>query len=175
MRLWQVSGLAGIFCCVAIGVSADEGKRVRNPFGVEDVKDPDGKDVQDYAKSVTLKGDRDDANAKQWVRETTKGPRASLEGEWQERWNQDGGAWNPGKGAAQVKVVGDRVYILVAAAQHKQLIELKRDGNRLIGRYQRVDDPSQSGPIVFEVVSDERFDGAWGTNGRWDFRRKLER
>lgn len=154
-------------------VPANEPARDRNPFGVPDVPDPDGQDVQNYAANVQLAGDDKDANAEQWVKDVKPGDKGSLDGEWSERWNADGGDWNYGTEASKIKVVGDRVYILANCSTGKYLIDLKREKNRLIGKYRGVDDPCDTGPVVFEVVSDERIDGSWGGTGRWDFRRKL--
>ena len=38
----------------------------RNPFGVQDVPDPDAGDVTAFARSVRLTGSADDANAEPW-------------------------------------------------------------------------------------------------------------
>lgn len=82
---------------------------------------------------------------------------------------------NYGKGT-EIKVVGDRVYMLVNASNGKFLIDLKRDKDRLMGKYQGIDNPNDTGACLFLIVDDERLDGAWGTAGmgRWDFRRKLK-
>jgi hypothetical protein len=143
-----------------------------NPFGVPDVKDPDGADVREFARQVRLPGDSNDPNAEQWVKEARPGKRGSLDGEWFERWHGGDGNWNYGK-VARIKVVGDRVYILAHSSNGRFLVDLKREGNRLIGRYQGLDDPNDSTPVVFKVVDDERLDGQWGGPGRWDFRRKI--
>jgi len=146
----------------------------RNPFGVKDVADVDGQDVKDFAATVKLAGDDKDANAAQWVKEATTGKKGSLDGEWHERWNSTGGNWNNGKGVAKVKTVGDRVFILTNSANGRFLMELKKEKNRLVGKWQGLDDPSDTGPCVFLIVSGERLDGNWGGHGRWDFRRKVQ-
>jgi hypothetical protein len=153
---------------------AEEKEKTRNPFGVNDVADPDGKDVREFAEKVKLPGDDKDANAVQWVKEKTSGKKGSLDGHWLDRWSTGGGDWNHGKEGTRIKVVGDRVYILVHAANGKFLIDAKRKKNRLVGRYQGVDNPNDTGPIVLKVVGDERIDGEWAGQGRWDFRRKLK-
>lgn len=147
--------------------SAVADQQLRNPFGVNDIPDPDGKDVQQLAAQV-------DPNAEAWVKESTAWAKGSLDGEWFERWNGPGGDWHYGKGPAQVKTVGDRVYILVDSANGRFLIDLKRDRSRLSGRYRGIDNPNDTGPCVFLVVGDDRLDGNWSGTGRWDFRRKAK-
>src|SRR5262245_53820257 len=102
-------------------VETDKPEKPRNPFGVKDVTDPDGTDVQEFAAKF-LDGGPKDPNAEQWVKEETAGKKGSLEGEWFDRWNSTGGDWNYGQGPAQIKVVKDRVYILVNASNGKYLI-----------------------------------------------------
>jgi len=157
-------------CVCLVGANAPE-EKARNPFNVEDVADPDGKDVQDFADKEKLAGDDKDDNAKQWARvpEGADGKKGSLEGTWDSRWNNTGGDWFPG--TAKVKVIGDRVYILYKD-QGTYLIDAKRKGKRLIGRYVNVDAKEDTSPWVGEIVDDERIDGVW-SSGRWDFRRKL--
>ncbi len=149
-------------------------EKPRNPFGVPDVKNPDDEDARALAARVKLSGDAKDPNAEQWVKQATDGKKGSLEGEWSDRWNAGGGDWSYGTGAARIKAVGERVYILVNASNGKLLIDLKREKNRLVGRYQGIDDPSDTGPCVFLVVDEERIDGNWADKGRWDFRRRLK-
>lgn len=149
-------------------------EKARNPFGVKDVEDPDGKDVQDFAEKEKLAGDDKDPNAEQWVKEATKGKKGSLDGEWSDRWNGQGGDWNYGTAPTKIKAVENRVYFLVNASNGKFLIDVKRDKNRLVGRYQGVDNPNDTGPCVLLIVNDERIDGNWAGAGRWDFRRKLK-
>jgi hypothetical protein len=152
----------------------DQAEKPRNPFGVPDVADPDGADVQAFAAKVKLPGGPKDPNAAQWVKEETAGKKGSLEGEWSGRWNFTGGkSWAYGRGAARVKVVGDRVYILFKDNQGEFLIDTRREKNRLVGRFRRLDGPGHA-PCVFLVVDDERLDGDWNGQGRWDFRRKLK-
>lgn len=146
----------------------------RNPFGVPDVPDPRGDDVKEFAARTKLAGDATDANAPQWVRKPTAGKQGSIEGEWSERWNARGhDVWYAGKGPTRIKAVNGRVYMLVDSSNGRFLIELVRDGNRLVGRYQGIDHPHDSGPCVFLIVSDERIDGTWMGVGRWDLRRKI--
>jgi hypothetical protein len=130
--------------------------------------------VQDLAESVKLAGDDKDANAEQWVKEATVGKKGSLDGEWFDRWNSGEGEWQYGTGPAQVKEVGNRVYILVKASNGRYLLGLKRDKKRLAGRYRGIDDPNDMGACVLLIVNDERIDGNWAGAGRWDFRRKLK-
>jgi hypothetical protein len=154
---------------------APEGK-VRNPFGVPDVPDPDGEDVREFAARAGLAGDDRDANAEQWVKGATAGTRTSLDGEWSDRWKGNVGDWRYGKGPTHVKAVGERAYVLINSSNGRFLMDLKREKNRLVGRFQGVDDPRDTGTCVFLVVDGERIDGTWGglSSHRWDFRRKLK-
>jgi hypothetical protein len=154
--------------------AAGKDEKTRNPFGVKDIQDPDDKSVQDLAATVKLIGDDKDPNAEQWVKEATAGKKGSLEGKWFDRWGGSPPS-NYGTGT-EIKVVGDRVYMLVNASNGKFLIDLKRNKNRLMGKYQGIDAPNDTGPCFFLIVDDERLDGVWGTTGtnRWDFRRKLK-
>jgi hypothetical protein len=172
---WIVGGVLVLVLALTCQVEgAKPEDKTRNPFGVKDVADPDGKDVREFAETVKLKGDEKDANAEQWVKEAKPGKKGSLDGEWFDRWNNGGGAWSYGKGPAKIKVVGDRVYILVDASNGKFLLDLKQEKNRLVGRYRGVDNEGDTGPIVLHIVDDERLDGDWRGLGRWDFRRKLK-
>jgi hypothetical protein len=179
MKSWAcvVVGLLGLILVLNPGLTgADEkAEKTRNPFGVPDVPDPDGKDVKDHAAKVKLAGDAKDANAEQWVKEVTTGKTDALDGEWYGRWNgYGGGDWVMGIGTTQIKTAGDRVYILFKDHQGRFLIEAVRDKNRLTGRWKGLDNPSDTGPCVFVIVDGERIDGDWGGAGRWDFRRKLK-
>jgi len=147
---------------------------IRNPFDVKDIPEPNDEVTEALAKKVKLEGDAKDANAEQWVKVASEGKKGSLEGEWSDRWNGNGGDWYDGTGATKIRVIKDRVYMLVNASTGKYLIDLKREKNRLVGKYQGVDSPNDTGPIVLLIVDDERIDGNWGDHGRWDFRRKLK-
>ena len=130
---------------------------------------PTTKEVQDFAEKAKLPGDDKDPNAEKWAKEGADGKKGSLEGTWDSRWNSNGGDFT--SGTAQVKVIGDRVFILYKD-QGTYLLEAKRKGKKLIGRYVNVNVRSDTSPFVGQIVDDERIDGIWGT-GRWDFRRKL--
>ena len=147
-----------------------------NPFGYPDVPDADGRDARDLAARVELPGGDADANAVQWVAAATAGTPGTLDGQWMNRWNGQGGnaPWNVGPGRTEVRQIGDRVYILADASNDKYLFDLKRERDRLIGRYQGVERATDGGPAVLRVVGDERIDGNWGGHGRWDFRRRLK-
>lgn len=81
-----------------------------NPFGVMDVPDPDGEDVQAFAAEVRLKSDGRDANAKPWSDVVVDLPDTCLEGAWGGRWRRTHErTWNDG--SADVSVQGERVYI----------------------------------------------------------------
>jgi hypothetical protein len=150
-------------------VSADK----RNPFGVPDVPDPTGEDVKAFAAAVKLAGGEKDNNAEAWVKEATEGKPGSPEGDWQSRWSG-------GKGTVRVKVVNDRVYFLSLETEgnfkgRTYLLECVRDKNKLMGRWIDVANPDDSHPFVGLIVDDERIDGAWAADSRWDFRRKLKK
>jgi hypothetical protein len=160
-----------LVACSAWSPAADD--KPRNPFEVEDVKDPTGEDVKDFAKGTKLPGGKDDKNAEQWVKKETEGKKGSLEGEWS-------GRWSDGKGTAKIKVIKDRVYVLYTddegTLQGKTwLLEAVREKDRLVGRWVQVGNADDTGPFVGLIVDDERIDGTWGNGERWDFRRKLKK
>jgi hypothetical protein len=152
----------------------------RNPFGVADVPDPNGKDVQRFADLfVELSGGAKDDNAKLWTDKVVKGDPKSLEGEWASRWKSPGisnGKWFTG--TAKVKCVGDRVYILYTEGERpgSYLIDaLRVDRDRLVARYISLDFGTP-GMWVGKIIDHERIDGQWSGGGkdlRWDLRRKV--
>lgn len=144
----------------------------RNPFGLPDVPDPDGMDVQSFAAGVELAGDAVDANAEQWVKESATAGDGDLDGEWHGRWNFTGRAWVP-VFKARVQSAAERIYIFYIDHQGRFLIDLQRDQNRLVGRLRGIDNPCDTDPCVFAIVNRERLDGTWGGKGRLDFRRRL--
>jgi uncharacterized protein (TIGR03067 family) len=147
----------------------------RNPFGLPDVEDPDGGEVQAFAARTKLPGGPDDPNAEQWVTQATRGDKDSLDGEWFCRWRNTGETeWNYCKGTARIKTVGGRVYLRYTDHQGRFLMETRREKGRLIGRERAFDKEEENWPCVFEIVSPERLDGDYGGQGRLDFRRKLE-
>ena len=141
-----------------------------NPFGVDNVPDPDGGDVAAFAATVTLSGSDGDANAPDWSRRSDE-PHRTLEGAWSSRWNGEGFEWQQGSGELRVK--GDRVYILFDWNQGagKGLIDARyRGDDKLVGRYLNLGDPSITRPWVGLIVNNERIDGRH-SGGRIDFRR----
>jgi hypothetical protein len=150
----------------------------RNPFHVTDVPDPDGPDVKAYAATAaTDLGKAGDENSKSWVTQAVKGNRASIDGEWVGRWNMSrSDHWVP-EYKAEVKTVGDRVYIFYRDHQGRFLADLHREKDLLVGRMVGIDNPADSSACVVRIVDNERLDGSWkglGGDGRFDFRRKLE-
>lgn len=152
----------------------------RNPFDLaRDVPKPHGDDVKAYAATWALKGKTDDLNAAAWVKEKGDGSPESLDGPWQMRWANFNpkaktglGPWT--NGTAQVRVVGDAVFIACSDVNGETwLIETKRDGPKLIGRYLNLRDDKDALPWVGLVVDPERIDGQWA-GGRWDLRRKIK-
>ena len=141
----------------------------RNPFGETDVADPFGADVQAFAAKTKLAGGKADPNAAAWPDRDFTNTTDNLGGQWASRWNSGVSKdWNGGK--ADIKVVGDRVYILYA---EEYLFDLKWTGEKkevLAGRYVSLSDTNDTSPWVGIIISDDRIDGHW-SQGRWDFRR----
>ena len=165
--------LAGL-ALLALAVTARAGDQRRNPFGVEDVPDPYGEDVKQFAAAARLPGGPNDKNAAQWVRTVTEARTNGIDGEW-------AGRWEAGVGVARIKTVRGRVYVLYTDKEgqfqgRSWLLEAVREGNRLVGRWHQVGNPGDTGPYVGLIVNDERIDGMWGggDGGRWDFRRRLK-
>ena len=144
--------------------------RPRNPFGVQDVPDPDGEDVTAFADGVRLTGSADDDNAHPWDGRPADAP-ARLEGNWSSRWNAEGLDWQLGR--AKLSVDDQRIYILFDwdDATKQGLIEAHWDGeDRLVGRYLNLSAPEITRPWVGLVVDATRIDGEH-SGGRIDFRR----
>jgi hypothetical protein len=138
-----------------------------NPFGVVDVMAPDWNDVQLFAATVQLSGASTDANAAPWPPAQPEGP---LDGEWAGRWSGGSAEDQWASGTATIRTVGERVYILFSQGGGAYLIDARREGNRLVGKYLNLHDHRDTYPWVGLIVDHERIDGAW-TGGRWDFRR----
>src|SRR5215831_14464901 len=155
-------------------------KGSRNPFGVQDAPDPDGRDVAEFAASANLSGAASDVNAEKWAAAPGSANSELLEGQWFSRWN--GGAdptiagdakehWK--QGTADVRVIEDRIYFLFnwSSGARRALLDARRQGPRnLTGRYINLSDPSITRPWAGLIVDTTRIDGRW-TNGRLDFRR----
>ncbi|MBE1711971.1 MULTISPECIES: hypothetical protein [Mesorhizobium] len=155
------------------------GSGVRNPFGVMDVPNPEDQEVMDFASGAKLSGSTHDENAKAWEMAGSAGPDDAIDGNWFSRWN--GGAdptiagdakdkWKQGQ--AKVQTVGERVYLHFNwdNAARQGLIEARRDGRRMVGKYINLSDPSVTQPWIGLIVNEERIDGRWPA-GRLDFRR----
>lgn len=143
-----------------------------NPFGLTDVVNPDGDDVAAFAATVFLSKDSSDPNAQRWTNISSRGLAGYPDGKWASRWY---GASSPDKsvtGEATIVSSGDRVYIYYKDANSSYLIDTRREGSRLTGRYTNTNDPTDWSPWVGEIVSDERIDGVWNS-GRWDLRRRM--
>ena len=152
---------------------------VRNPFGVADVPDPFDRTVMEFAAHARLEGTPADDNAPAWCHAMPAGDDGLIDGEWSSRWN--GGAdptipndlpelWKQGR--AQVKTEGAVVYLRFdwSEGARKGLIEVKRDGQTLVGKYINLTDPTIQRPWIGLIVNGDRIDGRW-TGGRLDFRR----
>lgn len=157
-------------------IAAEVPEKPRNPFNLPDIPDPDGADVQALAARFSPKADPNDPNATQWVEKVTTAQPGSIDGEWRDRWRLGGQSdWVASGGTVEIKSLNDRVYILAHSASGRYLVDLKRTGNRLAGRYKNQDNPIDTGPCAFLVVDEERIDGCWyGPAARWDFRRRLK-
>ncbi|WP_147916090.1 hypothetical protein [Ruania zhangjianzhongii] len=142
----------------------------RNPFGVQDVPDPDGADVKEFARNVRLTGPATDDNAPTWADPITYAP-GSIAGRWSSRWYSDRLAWR--RGHARLSVASRTIYLWFdwddGACQG--LIEARDNGDRwLVGRYLNLSAPEITRPWVGLIVNHTRIDGAH-TGGRIDFRR----
>jgi hypothetical protein len=141
---------------------------MRNPFAVDDVQDPLGGDVEDFARSIQPAPDlASDENALAWVTVPAVRGDDGLAGPWTSRWRIGDGAWR--QGVATLRVEGDRAFILYKD-EGSYLIEAAVRGERLVGRYVNVVNPSDGGPWLGVIVDPYRIDGYW-TRGRWDLRR----
>jgi hypothetical protein len=139
---------------------------MRNPFSVEDVPEPQGADVEAYARGVGQDRDADaDENALAWVTVATSDD--GLAGAWTSRWRNGAGPWM--RGVATFHLAGDRAFILYRD-QGTYLIEAAVRGDRLVGRYVNVNVRTDTSPWVGIIVDPYRIDGYW-TRGRWDIRR----
>ena len=156
--------------------SVDPGRGIRNPFGVMDVPNPDDPEVLEFAAGAKLAGASDDENAKAWTAPSDDG---AIEGNWSSRWNGGADPTIPGdaadkwkQGQAEVKVAGDRLYLLFDwdNGARRGLIDAHRVGTRLVGRYINLTDPKVTRPWIGLIVNNQRIDGRW-TGGRLDFRR----
>lgn len=152
---------------------------IRNPFGTMDVPEPGDSEVMHYAVSARLAGDAADGNAAHWA--AVPALSDPLEGAWASRWS--GGAdptiagdtpekWKQGR--AEVRVVGERIYLRFDWDNGRRhgLIDARREGggDRLVGKYINLTNPTITRPWVGLVVDAARIDGRF-PNGRLDFRR----
>lgn len=159
--------------------SVDQRGRTRNPFGVTDVPSPDDQEVLAFATRADLAGIADDENAKMWTAPSGRDQYGPIEGHWSSRWNGGADPTIPGdatnkwkQGRAEVKTAGDRVYLLFDwnNGVRRGLIDARREGARLVGKYINLSDPQITRPWIGLIVSSCRIDGRW-TGGRLDFRR----
>ncbi len=149
---------------------------VRNPFGVEDVRDPYGDDIRRFVARARLSGGSSDRNAPQWAPRAANSASGELDGDWFSRWAV--GTF----GGARIQLIGDRLFALYTddtgrMAGRTWILEAIREDNRLVGRWVQVGNPRDTGPFFGVIVSNERIDGIWNWAGneRWDFRRRLQR
>jgi hypothetical protein len=139
---------------------------MRNPFSLDDVPDPLGTDVEEFARTAAVNPAPDsDENALAWVTVATEGD--GLAGAWTSRWRAGDGPWV--RGVATMHVDGDRAFILYRD-ESTYLIETAIRGDRLVGRYVNVKIPRDTSPWLGVIVDPYRIDGYW-SRGRWDLRR----
>jgi hypothetical protein len=158
----------------------NDAKRIRNPFGVMDVPDPNDAEVTQFARRATLDESADDDNAQAWNSADNSGQHRTVEGRWSSRWNGGADPTIPGdaadkwkQGRAEARTAGERVYLLFDwdSGARKGLIDARREGpRRLVGKYINLSNPAVTRPWIGLIVSDQRIDGRW-TEGRLDFRR----
>jgi hypothetical protein len=144
----------------------------RNPFGVEDVPQPDGDDVAALASSLILSGSDDDPNASSWS-DIRCGDQTSIRGRWSSRWRGEGLDWHVGHGELHVDGESGRVFVLFDwdDGAKRGLIEAHRQGpDRLVGKYLNLSAPRITRPWVGLIVDSARIDGKY-PGGRIDFRR----
>jgi hypothetical protein len=155
------------------------GQRRRNPFDVMDVPNPNNQEVREFATSTKLEGTLADENAKAWAAPNLREQHGAIEGSWSSRWNGGADPTIPGdaadkwkQGQAEVKSGGDRVYLRFDwdKGARRGLIDARREGTRLVGKYINLTDPKVTRPWIGLIVSNQRIDGRW-TGGRLDFRR----
>jgi CubicO group peptidase (beta-lactamase class C family) len=125
-----------------------------------------------FAAVVSLPAADEDSNAAAWGM-TVGEPPASIDGEWSSRWNVDSAGDEWSTGSASIESVGDRVYMLYHEGEAGFLIEARREGEQLIGKYLDLQDHRDSYAWYGRIVDNLRIDGAW-VGGRWDFRRQLK-
>lgn len=160
------------------GSSVDQHRGPRNPFGVMDVPDPNGREVREFAASAQLAGHADDENAQAWA-PSGRDQCDTIEGSWSSRWNGGADPTIPGdatskwkQGQAEVRAEGDRLYLLFNwdNGARRGLIDAHREGTKLVGKYINLTDPKITRPWVGLILGNRRIDGRW-TGGRLDFRR----
>jgi hypothetical protein len=170
---WLALALTGLAWAQTALLAEEKKSESRNPFGVKDVMAPDWKDVQLFAATVKLPSGPKDANAAPWGKKVAQQPR-SIDGAWSGRWKGGSAEDKWSAGTAQIKTVGQRVYILYQEGDYRYLIDARKLGkNRLVGKYLNLQDHRDTYPWVGRIVNNERIDGMW-TGGRWDFRRQFK-
>lgn len=175
MRTVIVFATLGMIVFGGICPAGEEDAATRNPFGVADVTDPFGDDAV-YFGAQGL-GRPSDANAEPWSSFEAGSAGGSIDGEWDGRWSSHQAPRNWWNGSGRIVTKGDRVYILFEAntadfaeEPKRWLIECRREGDWLVGRYQGLSDPKDTSPWRGLIVDGTRIDGIYSL-GRWDLRR----
>jgi hypothetical protein len=167
---------------MSIGLEKDRtmDAHARNPFGVMDVPDPEGRDVLDFAGGATLDGATNDENAATWCAQQPRDIPDSFNGAWASRWKGGADPTIPGdtadkwkQGQAELRTIADRVFLLFDwnGGIRRGLIEARLDNrSRLTGRYINLTSPEIIRPWIGLIVDGRRIDGRF-PEGRLDFRR----
>lgn len=131
----------------------------RNPFGVPDVGDPLGPDVLAFAEEKL-------------ALPNGHGRGVALDGFWRGHWDRQQPSLDLGGGHSgeATFVERDRRVFVLYRDVSTYLIESRRSGDVLMGRYQNLDLLADSTPWVGVIASDTRVYGLWA-KGRWDFDR----
>ena len=154
--------------------------RIRNPFGVLDVPDPNDQAVEAFALATKLGEVDKDQNSPDWSDIVRDAAFPSLEGAWASRWNGGADPTIPGDakeawktGVGEVKLADGRIYLLFNwdGGARQGLIDARVEtAGRLVGKYINLSAPEITRPRVGQVVDNRRVDGCW-TSGCLDFRR----
>lgn len=113
-----------------------------------------------------------------WTSCTSTATTSSASGAGKGDWS---GRWSDGSGRAKIRTTRDRIFILYTDVNDgtdgaSWLLELIRFGkDEVRGRWAQLGDADSTGVFYGRIVDEERIDGIWGEDARWDFRRKLKK
>jgi hypothetical protein len=149
----------------------------RNPFDVMDVPNPNDQEVQEFATGTKLEGTPDDENRHGRPRATAINTARSKE-VWSSSWNGRCGPHDPERCRGQMETGSSRSEscrrpylspIRLGQCGRRGLIDARREGTRLVGRYINLTGQKVTRPWIGVIVSNQRIE-RW-TGGRLDFRR----